>query len=86
MHALVAATPHLTVDRLQDQLARDGIDIEISVSDEGRGIASEQLPHLFRKYADVARGDREPARFGLGLVICKGLERNPINLDHIRRP
>ena len=73
MHALVAATPHLTVDRLQDQLARDGIDIEISVSDEGRGIASEQLPHLFRKYAHVARGDREPARFGLGLVICKGL-------------
>ena len=27
VHALVAATPHLTVDRLQEQLARDGITV-----------------------------------------------------------
>ena len=53
----------------------DGIEVAISVTDEGRGIPPEQLPHLFRKYADVADRDREgeAAGFGLGLVICKGL-------------
>ena len=51
---------------------RDHLEVAVSVADEGRGIAPERLPHLFRKYADVA-GGREPAGFGLGLVICKGL-------------
>ena len=51
---------------------RDGLEVAVSVADEGRGIAPERLPHLFRKYADVA-GAREPAGFGLGLVICKGI-------------
>ena len=51
---------------------RDHLEVAVSVADEGRGIAPERLPHLFRKYGDVA-GDREPAGFGLGLVICKGL-------------
>ena len=52
---------------------RDGLEVEISVTDEGRGIAPERLPHLFRKYADFSGREREPAGFGLGLVICKGL-------------
>ena len=51
----------------------DGIEVSISVTDEGRGIPPEQLQYLFRKYADVAGRGREPAGFGLGLVICKGL-------------
>ena len=51
---------------------RDGIAVAISVSDQGRGIPPEQLPHLFKKHAvggDAAR------RLGseLGLAICKGL-------------
>ena len=54
---------------------RDGIEVAVSVTDEGRGIPPERLPHLFRKYADVAGRDQEQgaAGFGLGLVICKGL-------------
>ena len=54
---------------------RDGIEVAISISDEGRGIPPERLPHLFRKYADIAGRDREQGAsgFGLGLVICKGL-------------
>ena len=54
---------------------RDGIEVAVSVADEGPGIPPEQLPHLFRKYADFSDRDREhrPAGFGLGLVICKGL-------------
>ena len=40
--------------------------------DEGSGIPTERLPHLFRKYA---RSDRDDHRVGpgLGLAICKGL-------------
>ena len=51
----------------------DGVEVAISVSDEGRGIAPERLAHLFRKYADTGGGDRERRGFGLGLAICKGL-------------
>ena len=54
---------------------RDGLEVAISVADEGPGIPPKQLPHLFCKYADFSGRDREhePAGFGLGLVICKGL-------------
>ena len=54
--------------------ARDGVHVAVAVADAGRGIAPEQLPHLFRKYAGVADGvERATAGTGLGLVICKGL-------------
>ena len=48
--------------------------VAISVTDEGRGIAPEELPHLFRKYAG-SRAEDGPHRVGsgLGLAICKGL-------------
>ena len=53
---------------------RDGVHVAVSVSDEGRGVAPEQLPHLFRKHAGSAGGDeRATAGTGLGLVICRGL-------------
>ena len=52
---------------------RDGTEVVISVSDEGRGVAPEQLPHLFRKHAaGGGEGAREQGA-GLGLAICKGL-------------
>ena len=67
-HAPVSSSIHV-------EAVREGIEVAISVTDEGRGIPPEQLPHLFRKYADTAGRDgaRDPAGFGLGLVICKGL-------------
>ena len=54
---------------------RDGVLVAVSVSDEGRGVPPELLPHLFTKYsreagAESARGLRGS---GLGLAICKGL-------------
>ena len=54
--------------------AREGVHVEVSISDEGRGIAPDVLPRLFRKYAGSADGDaRANEGIGLGLVICKGL-------------
>ncbi len=52
---------------------RDGVEVAVSVADEGRGIPPERLPHLFQRYAETGARDGEDAGFGLGLVICKGL-------------
>ena len=46
--------------------------VEVSVVDEGPGIPTERLPHLFRKYVRGGREDRGVGA-GLGLAICKGL-------------
>ena len=51
---------------------RDGVAVAVSVSDRGRGIAPERLPHLFRKHAAAADGAAGLGS-GLGLAICKGL-------------
>ena len=57
------------------EAVRDGDRVAISVSDEGRGVPVERLPHLFRKQASAVAGDRarDPGGTGLGLSICKGL-------------
>lgn len=49
---------------------QSGTHVAISVSDLGRGIPADRLPHLFRRFsgADDQRGD-----YGLGLSICKGI-------------
>ena len=49
--------------------------IAISVSDQGRGIPSERLPHLFRRHTKPTGGDggTTTGGTGLGLVICRGL-------------
>ena len=53
---------------IQITAVRDGTHVALSVSDEGRGVAPERLPFLFRKYAVEPGGAG-----GLGLAICKGL-------------
>ncbi len=53
----------------------DGFHVAISVTDEGKGITSEQLTRLFRKYSrgDEAGPDGKVVGEGLGLAICKGI-------------
>ena len=53
---------------------REGAEVAVSVSDEGRGVTPERLRHLFRKHAvgDDDGGVRGRGA-GLGLAICKGL-------------
>ena len=50
---------------------RDGAHVAVAVADEGRGVAPERVPHLFRKHAGA--GERGTLGYGLGLAICKGL-------------
>ena len=49
--------------------------VTISVTDEGQGVSSEQLPRLFQKFSRLTlRKDRgEIEGHGLGLAICKGI-------------
>ncbi|MDE0232118.1 MAG: ATP-binding protein [bacterium] len=49
--------------------------VVISVTDQGRGIAAEHLPYLFRKFSRLhgASAESRSVGDGLGLAICKGI-------------
>ena len=48
--------------------------VVVSVSDEGKGIASEHLPRLFTKFSRIdVGGDHRVGGNGLGLAICRGI-------------
>ena len=53
----------------------EGYHVAVTVTDEGRGIAAERLPHLFWKFSRIDGEDRrrDIAGSGLGLAICKGI-------------
>ena len=55
--------------------ARDGLQVAVSVSDQGRGAPPDRLPDLFRKHGGglAGEGGHRLGRSGLGLSICKGL-------------
>ena len=68
-HSPAAAPIRITAER-------DGTDIAVTVTDEGRGITPERLARLFHKYGGDSdgAGNGGPAdRDGLGLAISKGL-------------
>lgn len=52
-------------------IRRDKQGVVISVVDNGKGIAPEQLPRVFDRYWQSSRTDRQGA--GLGLAIAKGI-------------
>jgi signal transduction histidine kinase len=50
--------------------------VELSVHDDGEGIAAEDLPHVFeRLYVATHRPERKEAGSGLGLAIARDLTR-----------
>jgi two-component system sensor histidine kinase KdpD len=61
------ATPIAVRARLQ------GVRVELSVTDRGPGIPTEDQSRVFDMFYRVAGGDRQRAGTGLGLAICKGL-------------
>ena len=48
------------------------LQVAVSVSDDGRGIAAESLPHLFRKFSRL-ESEEQGGDTGLGLAVCKGI-------------
>jgi len=52
----------------------EGTEAVLTVTDDGPGIAPEDLPHVFKRFyrADEARS-RETGRSGLGLAISKAV-------------
>ena len=57
---------------LVEAVRADDVHVAVSVTDQGRGIPLERLPHLFRKHA-AGDGKAGGVRYSLGLAICKGL-------------
>ena len=49
--------------------------VAISVTDKGKGLPPERLPHLFSKFSRMSDEDTESGVMaaGLGLAICKGI-------------
>ena len=49
--------------------------VAVSVTDGGRGIPADRLPHLFRKFSRIDGDDRDERAggYGLGLAICRGI-------------
>ncbi|MXZ90390.1 MAG: response regulator [Chloroflexi bacterium] len=53
---------------------RDGVHVAFSVADEGVGVPTDRLPHLFRKHSRIDEKDPDGiAGSGVGLAICKGI-------------
>jgi PAS domain S-box-containing protein len=61
--------------RIDVRLEQRGSQIELAVTDSGRGIAPDLLPHVFERFrqSDVERGREGKGGLGLGLSIVKSL-------------
>ncbi len=72
LHNAIKYTP---VDRaIRVEVQRDGQQMAITVVDEGCGIPTDKLPHIFDRFYRVDQSrDRKTEGFGLGLPIAKEL-------------
>ena len=52
--------------------AVEDVHVAVSVSDRGRGIPAESLPHLFRKFSQIDSAQQGRGT-GLGLAVCEGI-------------
>ena len=68
-NAIKYAPPH---SRVQVRGTRSGAEVCLSVADEGVGIASDDLPHVFDSFFRARRGDKVAVGTGLGLAIARG--------------
>jgi len=47
--------------------------VEVAVADEGVGVSSEDIPHLFERFRQIGREEMEQQGVGLGLAIARAL-------------
>ena len=54
---------------------RGELQVTVTVADEGSGVPADRMSSLFRKFSGITAEDRDRdfARTGLGLAICKGI-------------
>jgi two-component system sensor histidine kinase BaeS len=64
------ALEHSGTDRVTVRVARAGEDVVITVDDRGRGIARDDLPHLFDRFYR-GNGHRRDGHAGLGLALVR---------------
>ena len=57
-------------------LTREREGVVIEVTDTGRGIPSESLPHMFDRFYRVPDGEGLVSGTGLGLAIAKKIAEN----------
>jgi two-component system sensor histidine kinase KdpD len=57
--------------RIAISARRSGEKVTVSIADEGVGIPSADLPHIFDSFFRATRGDRVAPGTGLGLAIAK---------------
>jgi signal transduction histidine kinase len=64
-------------------MQRDGNCVVIGLSDTGTGISKDELPHIFDRYQQADRGEKDDNRgLGLGLAIVKKiLEVHGIDIE-----
>lgn len=68
------ATKYAPVDTpIQITARKLGDDVTIDVSDQGRGIPTDELGAVFDKFYRAKHRDRNVPGTGLGLAICKGI-------------
>ena len=58
---------------IQITARRLNTEIAIDITDQGRGISSEELGAIFDKFYRARHRDRTVPGTGLGLAICKGI-------------
>jgi two-component system, OmpR family, sensor histidine kinase KdpD len=58
---------------IQITARRLGDDVGLDITDQGRGISSEELGAIFDKFYRARHRDRTVPGTGLGLAICKGI-------------
>ena len=70
-----AATHSPEASPIQIAVSREDVHVAFSITDHGKGLSSDLLPTLFRKFSRIDGDDRERKLegSGMGLAICRGI-------------